>query len=112
MGKCLTLKLNQSCQFSDFFFQFFSQHFVHNLDYPIPQLQVSLDVCAHIPLTLWIFIFYVVLITMNTLEPMMQFATLLSPLHEVLISTWDENNYMHLFQVHSILFIDELTNQR
>jgi hypothetical protein len=30
------------------------------LDYPIPRLQASLDVCAHIPLTLWVSTFYVV----------------------------------------------------
>ncbi len=112
MGKCLALELNQSCQFFDFFFQFFPQHFVHNLDYPILQLQVSLDVCAHIPLTLWIFISHVVLITTDTLEPIMQFATPLSPLHEMLTFTWDENNYMHFFQSHSILFVDELTHQK
>jgi hypothetical protein len=37
-------------------------NFLHNtsyvtLDYPILQLQASFDVCAHIPLTLWVSIF-------------------------------------------------------
>jgi len=44
---------------------FLPQRFEYDLDYPIPQLQVSLNMCAHIPLTLWVFISYVVLITMN-----------------------------------------------
>jgi hypothetical protein len=30
----------------------------------------------------------------NTLEPMMQFTTPLSPLHEMLVSMWNENNYI------------------
>jgi hypothetical protein len=46
---------------------------------------------------------------MNALEPMMQFATPLLQLCEMLVSTWDENNYMHFFQPHSTPFIDELT---
>jgi hypothetical protein len=39
----------------------------------------------------------------------MQFATFLSLIHKMLVSMWDENNYMHLFQPHSINFIDGLT---
>jgi hypothetical protein len=39
------------------------QCFEYDLDFPIPQLQVSLDVCAHIPLTLWVSTSYVVFIT-------------------------------------------------
>jgi hypothetical protein len=31
---------------------------------------------------------------MNALEPMMQSLTPLPPLHEMLVSMWDENNYM------------------
>jgi hypothetical protein len=46
---------------------------------------------------------------MNTLEPMMQFATPLLPLREMLASMWDENNYMHFLQPHSIILIDEST---
>jgi hypothetical protein len=30
----------------------------------------------------------------NALKPMMQFATPLPSLHEMLVSTWDKNNYM------------------
>jgi hypothetical protein len=40
---------------------------------------------------------------------MMQFATPLSPLHEMLVSMWDENNYMHFLQPHLIFFVDEST---
>jgi hypothetical protein len=32
-----------------------------------------------------------------------------APLHEMLVSTWDENNYMHFLQPHSIPFINEST---
>jgi hypothetical protein len=46
---------------------------------------------------------------MNALEPMMQFATPLLQLHEMLVSTWDENNYMHFLQPHSTPFINEST---
>jgi hypothetical protein len=41
--------------------------------------------------------------TTNALEPTMQFATLL------LAPTWDENNYMHFFQLCSIPLIDKST---
>jgi hypothetical protein len=50
------------------------------------QLQASFDVCAHIPSTLWVSTFYVVLMTTNALEPMMQFMTPLLPLHKMLVS--------------------------
>jgi hypothetical protein len=53
--------------------------------------------------------FYVVLMAMNTLEPMMQFVMPLSTLHKMLVSTWDENNYMHFLQPHSTPLIDGLT---
>jgi hypothetical protein len=89
--------------------QFFAQHFVHNLDYFISQLHASFDVCAHIPSTLWVSTFYIVLMATNTLEPMMQFVTPLPPLHDMLVSTWEKNNYMRLFQPHSSPPIDELT---
>jgi hypothetical protein len=45
----------------------------------------------------------------NPLEPMMQFATPLLPFHEMLVSTWDKNNYMHFFQPHSTPLINEST---
>jgi hypothetical protein len=38
---------------------------------------------------------------------MMQFATPLLPLCEMLTSMWDENNYMCFFQPHLTTFIDE-----
>jgi hypothetical protein len=79
------------------------------LDYPILQLQTSPNVCAHIPLTLWVSIFYIMFMTMNTLEPMMQFMTPLLPLLEMLTFTWDENNYMHFLQSHLTPFVDKLT---
>jgi hypothetical protein len=45
----------------------------------------------------------------NALGHMMQFVTPLLPLHEMLVSTWDENNYMHFLQPHSTPLVDELT---
>jgi len=70
-GWALNLQLNQSSQPFDYFPHFFAQHFVHDFDYPIPQLQASLDVCAHIPSTLWVSTSYIVLMATNALEPMM-----------------------------------------
>jgi hypothetical protein len=58
--------------------------------YPILQLQASFDVYAHIPSTLWVSIFYVVLMATNALEPMVQFVTLLLPLHEMLLVGWEQ----------------------
>jgi hypothetical protein len=49
-------------------------------------------VCTN-PLTLWVSISYVVFMVMNTLEPMMQFATPLLPLHEMLVSTWEQLHF-------------------
>ncbi len=89
--------------------QYFPQHFVCNLDYPTPQLQTSFDVCTHIPSTLWVSTFYVVFMATNTLEPMMQFKTPLPPLHEMLASMWDKNNFMRFFQSHSTPLIDVST---
>jgi len=43
------------------------------------------------------------------IRTMLQFTTPLPPLHEMLVSTWDKNNYMRFLQPHSIPFIDELT---
>jgi hypothetical protein len=37
---------------------------------------------------------YVVPMATSAQEPMMQFATLLLPLRKMIVSTWDENNYM------------------
>jgi hypothetical protein len=79
------------------------------LDYPIPQLQTSFDVCAHIPSTLWVSTSYIVFMAMNALEPMMQFTTPWPPLHKMLVSTWDENNNMRFFQAYSTPLINELT---
>jgi hypothetical protein len=39
------------------------------LEYPILQLQASLYVCTHIPLTLWVSTFYVVCMATNALKP-------------------------------------------
>jgi hypothetical protein len=52
---------------------------------------------------------YVVLMATSTLEPMMQFATPLSPLHEMLISMLDKKYYMRFFQPHSTPFVDKST---
>ncbi len=40
---------------------------------------------------------------MNSLEPMMQFTTPWPTLRKMLVSTWDENNYMRFFELHSFL---------
>jgi hypothetical protein len=45
----------------------------------------------------------------NALELMMQFATPLLQLHEMLVSMWDENNYMHFLQPHSTPLVDKST---
>jgi hypothetical protein len=62
-------------------------------------------VCTHpinlmVPSTLWVSTFYVVFMATNALEPMMQLATPLHLLHEMLTSMWDENNYMRFLQPH------------
>jgi hypothetical protein len=64
-------------------FQFFSQHFKHNLDDHIIQLQASSNVCAHTPLISWVSTFYVAPMVMNAWEAMMQFVTFLFPLHKM-----------------------------
>jgi hypothetical protein len=46
---------------------------------------------------------------MNTWAPMMQFVTLLLPLHKMLVSMWDENNYTCFLQPCSTPLVDELT---
>jgi hypothetical protein len=46
---------------------------------------------------------------MNALEPMMQFMTFLPPLRKMLVSTWDENNYICFLQSHSTPFVNKLT---
>jgi hypothetical protein len=50
-------------------------------------------VCTH-PIDSMVSTSYIVFMAMNTLEPMMQSVTPLPPLCEMLVSTWDENNYM------------------
>jgi hypothetical protein len=37
---------------------------------------------------------------------MMQFVTPLLPLRQMLVSTWDKNNYMRFLQPHSIPLVD------
>ncbi len=68
-GQTLSLQFDQFSQPFDYLLQFFPQHFGHDLDYPIPQLQASFYVCAHIPSTLWISTFYVMFMAANTLNP-------------------------------------------
>jgi hypothetical protein len=46
---------------------------------------------------------------MSTWAPMMQFVTLLLPLHKILTSMRDENNYTCFFQPCSIPLVDKLT---
>ncbi len=53
--------------------------------------------------------FYVMSMAMNTCAPMMQFVTLLLPLHKMLVSMGDENNYTCFFQPCSTPLVDELT---
>ncbi len=72
------------------------------MNYPILQLQVSFDVYAHIPSTLWVSTFYVMLMATSTWEPMMKFMTPLLPLCKMLASIWDENNYMCFKQLHAL----------
>jgi hypothetical protein len=79
------------------------------LGLPHPSIVVSFDACAHILLTLWVFIFYVVVMAMNAHESIMQFMTPLLLLCEMLTSTWDENNYMHFLQPRSTPFVNKLT---
>jgi hypothetical protein len=87
MGYNLTSLPNLSIMFSNFF---------HSTLYAT-WITPSLNVCAHIPSTLFVSIFYIVFIAMNALKAMMQFVTPLPPLHEMLASMWDNNNCMHFF---------------
>jgi hypothetical protein len=68
--------------FSSIFF-----HFKHTSNCHIFQFQMSFDMGAHIPSTLWVSNFYIAPITTNTLGPMMQLVTPLLPLCEMLTST-------------------------
>jgi hypothetical protein len=86
-GQVFGLQLDESFQPFNYLPHFFPCWFIRNSDYFIPQLLVSFDVCTHIPLILWVSTSYVAFITMNKLKSMMQFATLLSPLGEMLIFT-------------------------
>jgi hypothetical protein len=49
---------------------------------------------------------YVVFMATSTWKPMMQFVTLLLPLHEMLFSMWDKKNYMCLLQPCLTLLVD------
>jgi hypothetical protein len=60
------LQLDQPSQLFDYLPYPSSQHFEHDLDYHIFQLQIPLNVCAHIPLMLHVSTFYVVPTTMST----------------------------------------------
>jgi hypothetical protein len=108
-GKRLAYNSTNLPNLSIIFPNFFPPHFIPNLDYPISQWQASLDVCAHIPSTLWVFTPYIVFMTTNALEPMMQFMTLLPPLREMLTSMWDKNKYMHFLQPHLSPLVKEST---
>jgi hypothetical protein len=46
---------------------------------------------------------------MNALKPMIHFVKPLLALGEMLVSIWDENNYMRFLQPHSTPLIDETT---
>jgi len=105
--RMFNLQLDQSFQPFNYLPQFFPHQFVCDLDYLIPQLLISFDVCAHIPLILWVSTSYVAFITTNALKPMMWFATFLSPLHGMLIFTWDKKNCMHFLQPNSTPFINK-----
>ncbi len=50
---------------------------------------------------------YVVPMGTSAQEPMMQFATLLLPLRKMIVSTWDENNYMCFLQPYLTPFVDK-----
>ncbi len=76
----------------------FPHCFAQDLDYHILQLQASLDVHAHTPLTLWVSTSCIVPMAMNVWEHMMQFTTFLLLLCEMQVFTWDENNYMCFLQ--------------
>jgi hypothetical protein len=67
------------------------------------------SMCAHIPSTLWVSSSYVVFMATNALKPMMQFVTPLPSLCKMLVSTWDENNYMRFLEPHSTPFVDKST---
>jgi len=108
-GWAFGLQLNQSSQPFHYLLQKNSWHFICDLDYPILQLQVSLDVCAHILLTLWKSTFYVMFMVMNALDSMMEFTIPLPPLHETLTSMRDKNNYMFFLQPHSTHFVNKST---
>jgi len=66
----LNLELKLSSQPFDYLLYFFPQHFICDLDYPILQLQASLNVCAHISSTLLVSTFCIMFMATNALEPM------------------------------------------
>jgi hypothetical protein len=53
--------------------------------------------------------FYIVLMATNAQKPMMQFATPLLSLREMLASMWGKNNYMRFLQTCSTPLVDEST---
>jgi len=58
----------------------FSTTFWIRLGLPHPSIvSIPWCVCAHMPLTLWVSISYIVFMTMNAQEPMIQFVTSLLP---------------------------------
>jgi len=83
------------------------------LGLPHPSIARVPQCCAHIPHNTshqpYGDTFYIALMAVNALKPMMKFTTPLPTLHKMLASTWDENNYMCLFQPHSTHLVDKLT---
>ncbi len=72
------------------------------------QLHASFDVCAHIPLTLWVSTSYVTPMATSARKPMIQFTTFFPSLCEMFVSTWDENITCTSFKYIQLL---SLTNQ-
>jgi hypothetical protein len=106
-GQALGLQFDQSSKPFDY------PNFLHNISYvtwTTPSFYCKHpSMCAHISLTLWVSTSYIMFMATNALEPMMHFMTPLSPLREMLVSTWDKNNYMHFFQPYLVSFVDEST---
>jgi hypothetical protein len=70
-GQTPSLQFDQFSQPFNYLPHFFPQHFECDLDYPIFQLQVSFNVCAHIPSTLWVLASYVLFMATNAQVLMM-----------------------------------------
>ncbi len=104
-GQAFGLQLNQYSQPFDYLPQFFAQHFVHNLNYPIFN-------CRHPSMCVHTSHHYALLHYVHSNKRTRNHETIhtpLSPLHKMLIVTWDENNYMHFLQPHSTLLVNEST---